>query len=209
MNMTDTQWVEKYRPQTFKDLVLPPVLSKNLKTLTANKGGMSLMFFGNSGSGKTTVARMISPESTYFINCSLDNSINMVRELPRTCSSVTVFGERRVVVLDEADNLSRDAQAALRGTVEFLSKSTDFIMTANEPTRLMPAIHSRFLPIPFDFLASEDFKQSLLLRLRFIATAEGHHQVSDQQLRTIVTQYFPDIRKMINALQYALLSEVT
>ncbi len=166
------------------------------------------MFTGKPGCGKSTVAKLINPDSTYFINCTTDNSIDMVRGLARTCSSVTLDGERRVVVLDEADYLSKEAQAALRGVVESMSSVNDFIMTANEPERLSDAIRSRFLPIPFDFLASEDFKQNLLNRLRRIATCEGHGDVSDAQLRAIIKQRFPDIRGMIKQMQFDLMDTV-
>jgi DNA polymerase III delta prime subunit len=208
MEMNELDWAQKYRPATFDDLVLPPGLSTRLRKFIADKGGMSLMFTGKPGCGKSTVAKLINPDSTYFINCTTDNSIDMVRGLARTCSSVTLDGERRVVVLDEADYLSKDAQAALRGVVESMSSVNDFIMTANEPERLSDAIRSRFLPIPFDFFASEEFKQNLLNRLRRIATCEGHGDVSDVQLRAIIKQRFPDIRGMIKQMQFDLMDTV-
>ncbi len=204
--MSNTDWAQKYRPQTIEDMVLPKQLQGRLTKLVKNNGGMSLLFHGRPGSGKTTIAKMISPDNTLFINCTTNNSIDMVRGLERSCSSVTLDGKRRVVVLDEADYLSKDAQAALRGTVEFLSSSNDFIMTANEPDRLTEAIRSRFLPIHFDFLASTEFKAEISRRLRVIAVSEGRGDIEDTHIRSIVTQYFPDIRRMIKTLQFELMA---
>lgn len=203
--MKQTDWAQKYRPTKFSELVLPTGLSKKIGAYIQDKGGMSLMFYGKPGSGKTTVAKLINPDSTMLINCTVENSINMVRDLDRSCSKVTFSGEKRIVVLDEADYLTKDAQAALRGLVERYSLNNCFIMTANVPERLSDAIQSRFLPIAFDFIASSEFKQSLLERLKVIAASEGHLDAQEAHLRLIISQYFPDIRKMIKKMQYELM----
>jgi replication factor C small subunit len=207
MKMNELDWAQKYRPTKFDDLVLPPGLATRLRKLVADKGGMSLMFHGKPGCGKTTVAQMINQDETLFINCTLKNSIEMVRNLERTCSALTFSGARRVVVLDEADYLSKDAQAALRGLEEDLSSNNCFIMTANEPQRLSGPIRSRFHPVPFDFMTSSEFTQALLNRLRVIATSEGYPEIEEAFLKSVVRQCFPDIRSMIKKMQYELMNE--
>ncbi len=141
-----------------------------------------------------------------MINCTTENSIKMVRMLERACSSMTLEGERRLVLLDEADYLSNDAQAALRGVVETLSKNNDFIMTANQPEKLSPAIHSRFHTVNFDFLATEELKTALFERLSFIASNENA-RIESIHIRSIVNRHFPDIRKMINVMQYESIAQ--
>jgi DNA polymerase III delta prime subunit len=128
----------------------------------------------------------------------------MVRDVIRRCSSVTLDGGRRVVLLDEADYLTKDAQAALRGEVESLSVVNDFVMTANEPRRLIEPILSRFFPVSFDFKLDEEVRLDLKERLWNIAIAEGFTDVSDEQLFEIVDYGFPDMRRMVKSLQFQL-----
>lgn len=163
------------------------------------------MFYGRPGCGKTTLAKLINPESTFHVNCTMQNSISDIRHLDRICSSAPVVGEKRLVLFDEADYLSKDAQAALRGFVERHSGANDFIMTANEINRLSEPIQSRFYPVSFDFLLTDEFKIELVSKLKAIAEAEGCRNVDTVLLNIIVRQSFPDIRSMIKRMQYELL----
>jgi len=202
--MNEVDWSQKYRPSNIEDVILPEGLSKRLGKLVKQEGGLSLLFHGRAGCGKTTVARLINPAHTLFINCTADNSINMVRDLIRKCSSLTLDGGRRVILLDEADYLTKDAQAALRGEVESLSAVNDFVMTANEPGRLIEPILSRFFPVSFDFKLDEELRIDLKERLWSIAVEEGFTDVSDEQLFEIVDYGFPDMRRMVKSLQFQL-----
>lgn len=202
--MKETDLSQKYRPSTIDEVILPEVLHRRLSRLIAQGGGLSLMFYGSPGCGKTTSALLINPENTLMINCTSENSINMVRELEKTCSSMTLDGSRRIVVLDEADYLSKDAQAALRGVVERLSKANDFIMTANQPERLSDAIRSRFLPICFDISKNPELKSVMKKRLRKIADIEGGAELEDRDIDRIVEFTFPDMRRALKSLQLEL-----
>ncbi len=202
--MNESDWSQKHRPSSIEEVILPEKIGTQLKRLVKLQGGLSLLFHGRAGCGKTTVAKLINPNNTLYINCTAENSINMVRELERRCSSVTLDGGRRVVLLDEADYLSKDAQAALRGAVESLSVANDFVMTANDPWRLSDPIRSRFYSVCFDFENDNDLKVDMKARLWNIAHEEGYTDVTDQQIFEIVEYCFPDMRRMLKSLQFQL-----
>lgn len=202
---TTSDWAIKYRPASIGDVILPKQIEKRLRAFSKNSGGFSVLFHGSPGCGKTTVAKLINPENTYFINCTINNSIEDIRQLQRTCSSLTLTGQRRLVLLDEADYLSKDAQAALRGLTEEFAAANDFVMTANYPDRLLDAIRSRFFPVNFEFMDSEEMRGRIVTFLGDIATKEGFERPSSAVLKTIIKRSFPDIRNMLKALQFELL----
>jgi len=206
MRNVDTDWSQKYRPQTIGEVILPAHIKSQIVNIVNSGGGMSLLFHGRAGCGKTTVAKLINPENTLPINCTADNSIDMVRKLRNTCSSLTVYGDRRLILFDEADYLTKDAQAALRGVTEELSITNDFIMTANDKTRLSEPIMSRFYPVHFDFLLTETIRNEMAKRLMHIAHKEGYAELKIAYVNSIIKQNFPDMRKMVKQLQFELKS---
>jgi len=201
----EIDWSQKYRPRVMSDLILPPDLAEPLKKLAETKGGPSMLFHGAPGMGKTTAASLINPDATVTLNCTINNSMNMVRELERTCSTFTFWGERRIVILDEADFLTEAAQASLRGVVEHLSASNMFIMTANHPERLSAAIKSRFLPLSFDFLLTDEIKERLRELFVKISTAEGVSIPSRIEIDAMIKHLFPDFRRMLKRIQFLTL----
>lgn len=204
MNNVELEWSQKYRPTSIGEMVLPITIQNRLNKVSILKGGMSMIFHGKPGIGKTTAAKLINPEGTYLVNCAEQTSINKVRELERVCSSMTLFG-RRLVLLDEGDHLSKEAQHALRGLIERHSANNDFIMTANDITKVDTALRSRLISVCFDFVLTDEQHQRLIDRLKAIATNEGHNNVDKAMLGMVVKSHYPDIRHMIKRLQYELL----
>lgn len=203
--MMDLDWGQKYRPKTIDEVIVPKSRRNWLKNLSQQKGGLSMLFWGRAGCGKTTVAKLINPSNTLFINCSTNNSIDTIRWIEETFDCGMVFGGRRVLLLDEADNLTADAQAALRGVAEELSPYNDFILTANDPNKLTEAIRSRFLPIDFDFDQTEEMTGYICSRMHQIAFLEGFGEIDKRMVRRIVEQRFPDIRRITKTLQLELM----
>jgi DNA polymerase III delta prime subunit len=205
--MMDLDWGQKYRPKTIDEVIVPKSRRNWLKNLGQQQGGLSMLFWGRAGCGKTTVAKLINPSNTLFINCSTNNSIDTIRWIEETFDCGMVFGGRRVLLLDEADNLTADAQAALRGVAEELSPYNDFILTANDPNKLTEAIRSRFLPVDFDFDETEELIDYICARMHQIAFLEGYVEVDSGLIRDIVEKRFPDIRRITKTLQHELMNQ--
>ncbi len=126
----------------------------------------------------------------------------MVRWLETEFNCGMVTGGRRLLLLDEADNLTADAQAAIRAVSEELALHNDFVLTANDPNKLSEAVRSRFLPVQFDLSKNEDLIDQLVTRLDQVATSEGYPNTDRNVLKGIVERTFPDLRRMIKTLQF-------
>ena len=206
MNMRELDWGQRYRPSTIQDVILSTGLKNKLNQVVNQRGGISLLFYGRPGCGKTTIAKLINPENTVFINCSTNNSIDTIRWIESEFASGMVTGGRRLLLLDEADNLSPDAQAAIRGVSEELSLYNDFVLTANDPNCLSEAVRSRFIPISFDMTYSEEMIQVIAERLCFICEAEGFINPDKNLINSVIQKTFPDLRRMVKTLQLELMN---
>lgn len=200
-------WVEKYRPRTIDDCVLPDVLKSTFKEFVEQKQIPNMILAGTAGVGKTTVARALCEElqcDYLMINASEDNGIQVLRDKIRNfASTVSLSGETKVVILDEADYLRADStQPALRGFIEEFAKNCRFILTCNFKNRLIEPLHSRATIIEFTLSPSDKPKMAaaFMKRIRMILKAEGVEYNSDAVARLLM-KFFPDYRRVLNELQ--------
>ena len=206
--MNNTLWVEKYRPETIDDCVLP-VLTKNVfLSIVDNDEIPNLLLTGSPGIGKTTVAKALCNQldcDWLMINGSDEG--RMIDTLRTTvvnyASTVSLSGGKKVIIIDEADYMNKDSvQPALRGVIEEFSKNCRFIFTCNFKNRIIPALHSRCSVV--DFVISKDSKPTLAMEMlenvKWILNEEKV-KFDEKILADLILKYFPDFRRVINELQ--------
>jgi DNA polymerase III delta prime subunit len=204
--MEEFLFVEKYRPHKIEYCILPERLKAVFQEYVKNGDIPNLMLTGPAGCGKTTVAKAMCEEiglNHIFINSSEERGIDMLRNRIKSyASTISLTGGRKVIILDEADYLTPEAQAGLRGAIEEFSANCSFIFTCNFKARLMDALHSRSAVVDFTLKGDEKSKMAaqMFKRLTNICTQEGI-DYDKQVLAKIVERYFPDYRRTLNELQ--------
>ena len=205
-------WVEKYRPQTIEDCILPDNLKETFKTLRDKGEIINMLLAGSAGTGKTTVARALCEElgSDYIIiNGSETRGIDMVRsQVQSFAGTMSTNGKTKVVILDEADYITPEAQAALRNLIEAFSKNCRFILTCNFKAKIIDPLHSRCAVIDFVFDKSvlPQLQVQMAKRAFSILDSEGveYHKAA---VLEVVKAHSPDNRRILNELQrYANIS---
>lgn len=204
--MSEFLWVERYRPKKIEDCILPDRLKKVFQGYVNTKTVPNLMLTGSAGVGKTTVARALCDEiglDHLFINGSDERGIDTLRtKIKNYAATMSFGGGKKVIIIDEADYLTPEAQAALRGAIEEFSNNCTFIFTCNFKARLIDALHSRCAVVDFGLTAEEKQKMALGLfkRLSFILDQEGV-EFEKPVLAKIIEKHFPDFRRTLNELQ--------
>ena len=195
----NTLWVEKYRPDTLEGYIGNDVIVGKMKTYIEGGDIPHLLFYGRAGTGKTTLAKIIINNidcDHIYINASDENNVDTVRNKIRQFSSSAGFSTLKVVILDEADYMTPNAQAALRNIMETFSRHTRFILTCNYVEKIIDPIQSRCQV----FSITPPSKANVALRLNNVCKAESV-EVELESIRTIVNSTYPDIRRSINGLQ--------
>ena len=197
--MSNSLWVEKYRPDTLEGYIGNEYILEKVKIYIQNEDVPHLLLYGSAGTGKTTLAKIITNQidcDLMYINASDENSVDGVRDKIRGFASSKGFKKWKVIILDEADYLSHNAQAALRNLMETFSASTRFILTCNFVEKIADPIQSRCQT----FVITPPSKKEVAKRLNTILTEEGiGFEMGD--LVTVVNSGYPDIRRVLNAAQ--------
>ncbi len=196
-------WVEKYRPARVDGYVFRDEHQKAQVQRWIKEGTIPhLLFSGNAGIGKTTLAKILLNElgvndlDVLEINASRENDVDTVRTKIINFVQMIPFGAFKVVMLDEADYLSPNAQAALRGVMETYATTSRFILTCNYPNRIIPALHSRCQ----GFHVEKVDQLEVFKRVETILKAESI-VYDDETLANYVAATYPDLRKCINSVQ--------
>jgi len=196
-------WVEKFRPSDVDGYVFRDEAQREQVKQWIKEGSIPhLLFSGAAGIGKTTLAKIlinqlgIDEYDVLEINASRENNVDTVRDRITNFVQTMPFGSFKVVLLDEADYLSPNAQAALRGVMESYSESARFILTCNYPHKIIPALHSRCQGFHIEKVDHTEFTA----RAATVLVTEGVEFDLDT-LDTYVKSTYPDLRKCLNLLQ--------
>ena len=205
-NMHESLWVEKYRPSKLEDCILKASTLKEAKSMIAEGKIQNCLFYGPPGTGKTTLARVLCNEiglDYMIINASNERGLDVIRErITNFASTVSMSGQGKCFIIDESDYLLPATQAALRNSSEEFSKSCSFIMTANYPNRIIPALHSRFVGVDFgaDKKELEQMQAKMFMRVIDILDFE-QVEYDEKVIIALVQKLFPDNRKILGVLQ--------
>ena len=194
-----TLLVEKYRSKDLNSYVGNEHIKKTIEQYLGQNDIQNLIFYGPAGTGKTTLAKLIvnNLDCDYlYINASDERGIETIRDKVSGFASTASFKPLKVVILDEADFLTIQAQASLRNVIETFSRTTRFIMTCNYVERIIDPLQSRCQVLKI----IPPSKKEVAIHLASVMTTEGTlYEMED--LKTIVNQYYPDLRKCLNTIQ--------
>ena len=199
MQVENSLWVEKYRPVVLDKYVGNEHIKDKIQTLIDQQDIPHLLLAGRAGTGKTTLAKMLvkNIECDYlFINASDENSVDTIRNKIKGFVTTIGFKPLKIVILDEADYISPNGQAALRNLMETFSKHARFILTCNFQERIIDPIISRCQ----SFSLNPPSQKDVAVHLAFILQQESV-SFSPEDIKQLVVTYHPDIRKIINTAQ--------
>ena len=200
-------WVEKYRPRTISETILPEDIKSSLQGMVSSGELQNMLFTGTAGLGKTTAARALCNElklDYIVINGSEEGNIDTLRgKIKQFASTVSLMGGYKVVILDEADYLNpQSTQPALRGFIEQFSDNCRFILTCNFKNRIIEPLHSRCGVYEFNVPKKDsgELAEQFMDRLKYIASVENIG-ANNSDIANLIMKHLPDWRRVINEFQ--------
>lgn len=199
-------WVEKYRPRTIEDCILPDHQKETFRQILAKGEMPNMLLAGGAGMGKTTIARALCEEMQceyIVINGSSDNGIDVLRNsIKNFASTVSFEGKKKVIILDEADYLTTNMQAGLRAFIEEFSANCRFVFTCNFKNKIIAPLHSRTTVIEFKLAKTEkqQVAAAFFKRATEILRLEGI-EFDPKVVAKLIEKYFPDYRRILNEMQ--------
>ena len=205
--LQDFLWVEKYRPKTIEDTILPTDLKKTFQKFILDKNIPNLILTGTPGIGKTTIAKAMLQEldcNYIVINGSMNGGIDTLRnEIKNFASTVSFTGGRKYIILDEADYLNpQSTQPALRNFMEEFSANCGFILTCNFLNRIISPLHSRCSVVHFKIDAKDKVKLATQFMKRVTNILQTEKiEFEEKVIAELIMKFFPDWRRVLNELQ--------
>jgi DNA polymerase III delta prime subunit len=199
MDITSTLWTERYRPTTLDEFIGNTEIKDKIRSYLVQQDIPHLLFFGKAGTGKTSLAKLIVKHidcDSLYINASDENNVETVRTKIKSFASTISFSAHKFIILDEADYLTINGQAALRVIMEEFSNNCRFIITCNYVERIIEPIRSRSV----DFHIFPPSKKDIAIHVAKILANEKVEFVPADILN-IVNIHYPDIRKIIGTSQ--------
>ena len=194
-----TLWVERYRPTVLKDYVGNENIKKSIQQYLDQNDIQNFIFYGPAGCGKTTLAKLIigNLDCDYiYINASDERGIETIRDKVQGFASTASFKPLKVIILDEADFLTIQAQASLRNIIETFSRTTRFILTCNYVERIIDPLQSRCQVLKIVPPSKTDVAKHVA---GILEKENAEYDIND--LKSVVNQFYPDLRKVLNTLQ--------
>jgi replication factor C small subunit len=200
-----TLWVEKYRSQNLSTYVGNEQIKGTISKYLEQNDIQNFIFYGPAGTGKTTLAKLIVNNLNcdyLYINASDERGIDTIRDKVQGFSSVASFKPLKVVILDEADFLTIQAQASLRNIIETFARTTRFILTCNYVERIIDPLQSRCQVLKIVPPSKQDIAYHIIDILKKENVGMGA-----EDLKLVINQFYPDLRKMLNTLQMGVTGE--